>query len=827
MLPIARRLPHNVDAEMALLGAIIIDNRVFDRACQNLAADHFSVAENSVLFEACSQLIQTGRTADPVTLKSWVAGNDAFNAVDGVAYLHLLCECATTTTLASSYADTIRDLAILRQLIAIGEDIVARAYDPQATETASDQVEQAEVDLSALAGGKIDEAWKHISAAALDALKSAEAAHKGELEPAISTGLADVDRIITGLMPGKLYVIGSRPAMGKAQPLDAKVLRADGTWARMGDLKFGDEVASIDGAASGVIGIYPQGKKEIFDVTFSDGRVAQCCAEHLWRVMYRDWPSKRVVDTETLRQMLMRKRYKNRLSVDMVSGHFGRGSLPLDPYVLGVLLGDGDLTGSTIRLTSADEEILSEVQSRLGGEVELRHRCGDKYTYNLVSRGVSGRKIEDGCKLARPRRFNGALRSTWPKTVYPVKRALRSLGLHGQGSADKFIPQIYLSASREDRMDLLRGLMDTDGWSEKHAAVRFSSCSMALAEGVQALVRSLGGACSIVCKKTVCVVDGQRRPGADAWLCKIRHENAEEFFRLKRKSYRAKRSHNLSVRLNLESITPRGVAETQCICVSHPSRLYVTDEYTVTHNTAIAINMAVAAARKGNPVGFFSMEMQAEEIGLREVARSSSLPAKNIAAGDVRTEDFASLIVNVRGMQSLPLWINDTPGLTVQQIRSMTRRAKAKHKFKIVVVDYLQLCRTAGKRDWTTVGEISTGLKLLAREENIAVIALCQLNRDVEKRDNKRPTMADLRETGNIEQDADVIMFLTRPEVYMRRTEPPIHDPEYVEWKRELERVAGLAELVIDKHRGGETGLVRLHFDAEKTSFGNLSQEAL
>ena len=458
MLPIARRLPHNVDAEMALLGAIILNNRVFDRACQNLSADHFTVAENRVLFEACSQLIQTGRIADPVTLKAWVAGNDAFSAVDGVDYLHLLCDCATTATLASSYADTIRDLAILRQLIAIGEEIVARAYDPQATETASDQVEQAEIDLSALAGGKIDEAWRSISAAALAAVKSAEAAHKGEAEPAISTGLADVDRIITGLLPGKLYVIGSRPAMGK---------------------------------------------------------------------------------------------------------------------------------------------------------------------------------------------------------------------------------------------------------------------------------------------------------------------------------------------------------------------------------TAIAINMAVAAARKGNPVGFFSMEMQAEEIGLREVARASSLPAKNIAAGDVRTEDFAFLIEHVRGMESLPLWINDTPGLTVQQIRSMTRRAKAKHKFKIVVVDYLQLCRTAGKRDWTTVGEISTGLKLLAREENIAVIALCQLNRDVEKRDNKRPTMADLRETGNIEQDADVIMFLTRPEVYMRRTEPPIHDPEYIEWQKELERVTGLAELVIDKHRGGETGLVRLHFDAERTSFGNLAQEML
>jgi replicative DNA helicase len=281
--------------------------------------------------------------------------------------------------------------------------------------------------------------------------------------------------------------------MGKAQPLDAKIKTPDG-WKSMSDLRFGDKLASIDGMSSFVTGVYPQGQKQIYQVTFSDGRQAECCDEHLWRVMYRDWAEPRVLSTVRLIEMLDCVRYRNRLWIEPVSGDFGHSEeLPIHPWVLGALLGDGTLalSHSSVMFSTKSPELVEHMNMLAGYEMELVH--ADAYDWRLVSKE---RHAVNGQRVA-------------VKTNY-FRSALSDLGVLGSRSFDKHIPALYLEANKSARLALFQGLMDTDGWIEKWGSIRFCTVSKQLAEDVTALARSLGGFCSIATKKSNYTYKGEK-----------------------------------------------------------------------------------------------------------------------------------------------------------------------------------------------------------------------------------------------------------------------------------------------------------------------------
>lgn len=252
--------------------------------------------------------------------------------------------------------------------------------------------------------------------------------------------------------------------------------------------------------------------------------------------------------------------------------------------------------------------------------------------------------------------------------------------------------------------------------------------------------------------------------------------------------------------------------------------------------TAFAINLAINAceALKNKhtdgplpSVGFFSLEMSSEQLTTRILSMQTSIDSSALRAGRIGEEHYNTLRKKATELGGLPLFIDDTPALSISAIRTRARRLKRKNNLGILFIDYLQLIRGSSKNENRVleVSEITQGLKALAKELGIPIIALSQLSRAVEQRDDKRPMLSDLRESGAIEQDADIVMFIYREEYYLTRKEPAAGTPQYTEWLEALNKVHNLAEIIIAKHRNGPIGIVQLFYDGSYSRFGNYQQK--
>jgi replicative DNA helicase len=252
--------------------------------------------------------------------------------------------------------------------------------------------------------------------------------------------------------------------------------------------------------------------------------------------------------------------------------------------------------------------------------------------------------------------------------------------------------------------------------------------------------------------------------------------------------------------------------------------------------TNIAFNVAKAykkgilpdgteGAVDGGVVGFYSLEMSAEQLAARILSEAAEVPSEQIRRGDMTETEFRRFVDAAKSLEACPLFIDDTPALPIAQLAARARRLKRTHGLDVLIVDYLQLVRGTGRSEnrVNEISEITMGLKAIAKELNIPVIALSQLSRQVESREDKRPQLSDLRESGSIEQDADVVMFVFREEYYKEREKPGDHEMEKMAaWQEEMERLHGKAEVVIGKQRHGPIGTVELSFEGRFTRFGNL-----
>jgi hypothetical protein len=376
---------------------------------------------------------------------------------------------------------------------------------------------------------------------------------------------------------GPLRGLALQTGLGKLQPLHSKILTPDG-WDIMGNMKVGTKVVAWDGTTSTVVGVYPQGVKDIYQITFEDGRKTECGLEHLWRVYYVQWKEKwRVITTEQIIQYLTQPTYRARMGIQLpLPPIVPDVDLPIDPYALGVLLGDGTITQQSIHVCKPDQFVKDELDKVL-------------YPYYRTSPWHADEKSYTISKLNAE------------KSLHFV---LEDLGSKGCVSHTKFIPDVYMNASASQKLALLQGLMDTDGTVNitvgrnqtekikgKGGTLSYCSTSKQMAEQVQYLVRSLGGLARISIRNPFFTYKGERKEGKRAYQVNIRFSNPTTLFRLPRKKERTSDDYQYADRLRarIVSVELVGKAEAQCIEIDHPDHLYITDNYIVTHNTVSTI----------------------------------------------------------------------------------------------------------------------------------------------------------------------------------------------------------------------------------------------
>jgi intein/homing endonuclease len=392
----------------------------------------------------------------------------------------------------------------------------------------------------------------------------------------------DVDR------RGHTWFFGTT-GVGKLASVNSLVHTPNG-WRRIGDIKTGDIVHAPDGRSVNVIGVYPQGVKKLYKITFEDGRAVEAGGEHLWEIHHKHWNGKyhngesragaakpRILTTLELKAQI--ERNKGKFAVRLVKNiDKPKKDLPIAPYVLGVLLGDGLISRkSLLGLCCSSEDVVKRANTLLPEGV-----C-------FENRPVSPKKRDIDYFL---------------KNSAQIKNSLVSLDLLGCRSWEKFIPEIYLESSLKDRMELIRGLLDTDGYVSKTAVIQYSTSSLKLAENIQTLVWSLGGMCYKKTKKPHYTYKGEYLQGRDNYVLTIKYPEPQDLLtrpsRVKRvsKNYQYKNT----LKLGIKYIKYSREDEAVCISVDDPDGLYIMDNYVVTHNTRLISNMIVQDIERGHNV---------------------------------------------------------------------------------------------------------------------------------------------------------------------------------------------------------------------------------
>ena len=797
--------PQAVDLEQAMLGSMLLGK---DYTAQVIAIIGERTEDNTPFYSDAHTAIYLAmlslhnnadgeKPVDLLTVKYELERSGKLDDIGGVVYLQELTMVAGYNV--ESYAKTIVEKHIARELIRIDEENKLLLFE--ASGDVREIASQQEAEIAALldqpqAGVGRFRSMQEVGQETVKVLHNA-----GKLGgEALSFGLTELDELCAGgSRPGEFVLLAGRTSQGKAQPLDSKVLTVVG-WSNMGDLRIGDELASVDGKQSTVTAIFPQGRIANYRVTFDDGRTVDCSKDHLWSVYSSVWQQERVITTSEIIRLKATKKYAGRIGVRRWIAEWGKDSnLPIHPYVLGVLLGDGNLT--SLSITKSDDALMEKVSQLIGQDYHLK-RTKVPITWQL--RRVGSIWVKG---------HSGVLPNYYRDTI-------RRLGLFGKIGHEKFIHPEYLSANKQQRLELLQGLLDTDGYlSPKECLAEYSSASESLALSVQYLARSLGASAKMSTRIPHYPYLGEIKTGRLHYRVKIRYPRLDEFFTLERKRSCVVDSLHKSDYLKIRSVKEIGTAEMQCIRVSHPSQLYITDDFTITHNTGMAATMGRALQKQNKSVAIFSLEMSGTQLGTRLLCGEAGVNLMKARRGWLSGEEWDRIMVAHKALSASGIHIFDTREVNLSGIRSAARHlatklARTDRPLGRIILDYIDLPELPGKKSANKeIGDLAKGLRNLGGELGTDFIALSQINRDVSKRKPPRPMISDLAESGDLEEVANIILLLFRPWTYGLKA---LDDHMARTGTASTE---DLCEVIVGKQRDGETGTVVTKFVKAQARF--------
>jgi replicative DNA helicase len=783
-----RTPPQDMVAEQCALGGMLLSKDAIADVIEVLRTNDFYRPAHGTIFDSIIDLYGKGEPADPVTVAAELTRAGALERIGGAPYIHTLIASVPTAANAGYYAEIVRERAILRRLIEAGTRVVQMGYGASADNGGDidNVVDRAQAELYNVVERRATDDFVGLGDIMMDTFAELEAiqSHQGGLN-GVPTGFKDLDGLTNGLHPGQLVVIAGRPGLGKALALETKLATPSG-WTTMGAVRVGDRLLGADGRPTKVVAATEvMTGRPCYEVRFDDGSVIVADAEHQWLTQTRKSrraaqetgrPAAAGSQVRTTRELAQTV---NCRSADARLNHSIAVTEPLDlpsvrllvdPYVLGVWLGAGH--SAAARFTTADPEIAMYVED--AGYRVVPGSAPLLYSIHLHDLN----EIEDRECVVCGQTCRNA-RGT-------VQAQLRTIGVLN----NRHIPTDYLRGSEVQRRQLLAGLLDTDGTVMGGGSVQFTSTNQRLAADVRELIVSLGYRCGMTTKRVTGCTEGS------SIAFTITFSTEDDVFALERKRLAHKeRRRSTAPRSRTRFVTEVRAIESvpvRCVEVDNADHLYLAGESMIpTHNSTIGLDiMRSASLKHGMASVLFSLEMGRSEITMRLLAAEAGVQLKNMRNGQMNDNDWNKLARRMGEVASAPLFIDDSANLTMMEIRAKARRLKQRHDLKLIVLDYLQLMSSPRKVEnrQQEVAEMSRNLKLLAKDLQVPVIAISQLNRGAEQRADKKPQLSDLRESGAIEQDADIVVLLHREDAY----------------DRESPR-AGEADLIVAKNRNGPT----------------------
>ncbi len=784
---------YNLNIERAVLSTIIFDPAEYEEIASQLKPEDFYHPFHQKLFIAMEELFRADMPIDEEFLREKLSSKKQF---DEVAFLDILGANPLSNTQA--YIKEIKAKSQKRALVGLATEIKKLTVEEDMP--AADVMDAVESKLYSITSEGSTQDFRESEEMALSTIEYIKKMKErgNSMLIGVDTGFKELNRMTSGFGEGDLVIVAARPSMGKCLGKGTRVLMYDGTLKRVEDVKTGDLLMGDDSTPRRVLSI-ARGREMMYWVRQNKGvdyRVNESHILSLKRSRNEGGHTHGDVLNISVRDYIKKSdKFKSNYKGYKVSVEFPRKSVPIEPYFLGIWLGDGRC--SDVRVATEDKEVVEYLENyaaKLGLMLTL-YECSGKCPMYAIT---NGRHVD-------------------PNGSFSLQKMLRELGL----IENKRIPHSYIANSSDIRLELLAGLVDSDGYyDDEHHVIEITQKRKELAEDIKFLADTLGFRASLVEKRA-----SIRSRGFESLVYRVRIVGDLEKIpvRIERKRPRARKTGR--------EVKHTGIrVEADCVddyygFTLDGNNLFLLEDMTVTHNTAFTLNMALKALESGDGVAFFSLEMPAEQLVLRLLSAKTSIALQDLRVGNLTDEEWTRLSEAVDWLSSQKLFVDDEGSINIHQVRAKLRKLKAHHpEIKLAMIDYLQLMNSGSNKDrHQEVSEISRGLKMLARELEIPIVALSQLNRSLESRADKRPMLSDLRESGAIEQDADIILFVYRDDVYRIREEKEKEmkaRAEGREYKSNFhEREEEDAEIIIGKQRNGPTGIIELKFQKRFTRF--------
>jgi replicative DNA helicase len=840
--------PHDLDAEMSVLGSILLDPLSVAKVLQFLHPEDFYRENNGQIYRAALDLFAAGEPIDNVTMAAQLQTMGMLDRIGGRTQLATMQSAVPTAANIEYYGRIVKEKAYKRRLISAGGNIAGYGYDD------SIEAEEAINQAQSLVFGVADDRDQRELARLYDLLGPAMERISLQMESGqgvigVPSGFHDLDRMTGGFKDSDLIIVAGRPSMGKCIKSDSLVINPatgerltieEAVRRRMRSVYGFTSDGFVDPSEVG--DWIDSGVKPCFRVTTRTGRSVEVTGHH---------PFLTVKGWQPLHEIIL----GDRIGVPRVVNCFGKDeswSLEL-VRLLGYYIAEGALTQTTPSITNADTEIVADYCS-----IVPKH-----------FRGMYIRRTGIGYFACRNLAFG---------PVNPIKTWLKDLGVWGKKAEHKRFPGFVWTWNRLRLAELIRAVMSCDGTIYSlggYPRIEFAVASEGLAQDMHHALVRFGIVAKLWKKKDRCwrveitepasvklyqsaigwigekklrfVADLPRRRSnvghlpKEIWThvkfaAEHRGLTLVEVARRAGELHAEKRGFNPHTSRGLpqwrlagyadvlreaglkqlaseeiywdEVISIEATGEHQVYDLTVPETHNFIAQDMLVHNTSLALNIGLHAALNADKtIVIFSLEMSKEQLTERLLTEQAQIDAQRLHRGLLSEAEFDRVSNALGPLGEARIYIDDTPAMDELTLQLKARQAKMRHNVDMIVVDYLQLMHGRSRGDDNRVQEVSSisrALKGLARELRIPVIAISQLSRAPEQRPDKRPILSDLRESGAIEQDSDLVMFLYRPEYYKSEERP------------------GIAEVIVAKHRNGPTGTIELKFRRDHTRFYNL-----